>query len=153
MADLRNCRRCGRLFNYIGGNAICSTCKDEDEVDFQKVKKYLYDNPGASISEVASSLNISIEKIRKFLKEERLEIIGDEGLPVLECEKCQKPINTGRFCDACSRDLATGFSTVARDIEREHINSRNSGENDSIRLRYLSKNLDIPNKHKKGFRK
>lgn len=26
-----NCRRCGKLFNYIAGNKICPKCKEEIE--------------------------------------------------------------------------------------------------------------------------
>ena len=149
MADLRNCKRCGRLFNYIGGNPICSSCKDEDEADFQKVKKYLYENPGATISQVTSSLDISVEQIKKYLKEERLEIVGDDGIFTLLCEKCQKPIHTGRFCETCSRELTVGLSSAAKNITKSsnYINSQG--------LRYLSRNKDAgkANESKKGFGK
>ena len=85
MPDVRNCKRCGRIYNYLGGIPICPICKDEDEKDFQRVKKYLYENPKATMSEVASNLEISIEKIKRFLKKdwkllEMMLIVG------LECE-------------------------------------------------------------------
>ncbi|HHV95880.1 MAG TPA: MerR family transcriptional regulator, partial [Clostridiaceae bacterium] len=76
MPDVRNCKRCGRIFNYIGGVQLCPHCREEDEEDFKRIKRYLFENPKATVSEVASELNISIEKIKKFLREERLEIVG-----------------------------------------------------------------------------
>jgi len=49
MPDIRNCKRCGRLFNYIGGRPICQDCKKQDEEEFKRVKEYLYEHPKASI--------------------------------------------------------------------------------------------------------
>ncbi|NSW90057.1 MAG: MerR family transcriptional regulator [Firmicutes bacterium] len=135
MAELKNCKRCGKLFNYIGGIPICPACKDEEEADFQKIKKYLYENPGASISQVASDLNMGIDKIKKFLREGRLEIIGDDGIPILRCEKCGEPIKTGRFCDECSRSMSTEFSMAANKMKGK---KSFQGERPSVGMRYLS---------------
>lgn len=144
MAELRNCKRCGRIFNYLGSSPICATCKEDDEHDFQRVKKYLYENPRATISEVASELDISIEKIRKFLREERLEIVGEGGLTGLECEKCGVSIKTGRFCDDCNKDLALGFSNAARKIEQDV-----KGRDGSGGFKYLSRIIKGDNQNKK----
>jgi hypothetical protein len=40
MSNVRNCRRCGKLYNYIGGAPICSSCREKDEEDFKRVKVY-----------------------------------------------------------------------------------------------------------------
>lgn len=144
MAELRNCRRCGRIFNYLSGSPICTSCKEDDENDFKRVKQYLYENPKATISEVASELDISIEKIKKFLREERLEIVGNGGITGLECEKCGTFIKTGRFCDDCNKDLALGFSNAARKIEQNVRSKDGSGG-----LRYLSKIIKGDNQNKK----
>ncbi|HHY23555.1 MAG TPA: MerR family transcriptional regulator [Clostridiaceae bacterium] len=136
MAELRNCRKCGKLFNYIGGVSMCQVCKDEDEADFQKIKKYLYENPGASISQISGELNMTIEKIKRFLREGRLEIVGDNGIPVLHCEKCSKPIKTGRFCEDCSRGISKEFSSVIDKIKNK---TDYSGRNNASGMRYLSK--------------
>ena len=42
--DVRNCKGCGRLFNYYGGVPLCKTCKDKLEEKFQEVKEYLRQN-------------------------------------------------------------------------------------------------------------
>ena len=40
--EVRNCRNCGRLYNYMGGGyLICSLCKDELDKKFAEVKKYI----------------------------------------------------------------------------------------------------------------
>lgn len=119
MPDVRNCKKCGKIFNYIGGAPICQVCRQEDEEDFQKVKEYLYRNPGANITLVSTELDVSIAKIKRFLKEGRLEITGDEGNMILECENCGKAIKSGRFCEACERELTVGLRAAASQIKSE----------------------------------
>jgi flagellar operon protein (TIGR03826 family) len=137
MPDARNCRRCGKIYNYLGGAPICPACKDQDEATFRKVKEYLYQNPGAALSEVSSVLDVSVEKIKAYLKEGRLEIIGGEGNLILECESCGKAIKTGRFCDECSRDVAKGFKTTAQQMNNSV--SKAEAAQKAIGMRYLNK--------------
>jgi flagellar operon protein (TIGR03826 family) len=142
MSNVRNCRRCGKLYNYIGGAPICSSCREKDEEDFKRVKEYLYENPGATLSEVANTLEVSVEKIRRFLREGRLEIVGDDGNMFLECENCGKAIRTGRFCDQCGRDIQKELQTTAADMDDALYQSRfRSGGSG---LKYLSKDDSKP---------
>ena len=39
--NVRNCRGCGKVFNYVMGPFLCPRCRDEQEVIFQGVKKYV----------------------------------------------------------------------------------------------------------------
>lgn len=137
MPEVRNCRRCGKLYNYIGGQPICPDCKEKDEVDFKRVKEYLYQNPGATMSEVSTVLDVSMEKIRQYLRDGRLEIVGDEGNFVLECESCGKSIRTGRYCDACSVDLQRNLKSTAKQMDQSI--SRTEAEKKGLGMRYLSK--------------
>jgi len=108
MADLRNCSKCGRLFGYVG-KPICSYCAEEEEDEFGKVKEYLYDYPGSTVFEVSEATGVSTEKIMRFLKEERLQVSSENSNMLLECEKCNRPIATGRFCQNCKNDLHTSL--------------------------------------------
>ena len=49
--DVRNCRGCGRLFNYLQGPHLCPACMQKLEEKFSQVKDYLEDNPHATIPE------------------------------------------------------------------------------------------------------
>jgi len=82
---------------------------DDEEIEFKKVKEYVYDNPGATISETSQETGVSVEKIIRFLREERLEIKSEESNMVLECERCGVPIKSGRYCERCKRELNAGF--------------------------------------------
>lgn len=141
MPDVRNCRKCGKIFNYIGGAPICPACREKDEEDFQRVKKYLYENPGASLTQVSTELEISVEMIKRFLREGRLEIANDEGNLVLECENCGRSIKTGRFCPDCERNLASGFKSAASQMKLD-LDSRSTSERKSLGMRYLNKEYE-----------
>lgn len=105
--DIRNCRRCGRVYSYDGFN-ICPKCRRDDEADFQKVKKYIEENPSANIKEISDETEVDSKKIIEFLKEGRLEV-RDENNLLLSCERCGKPIKTGRFCDKCTLEMQREF--------------------------------------------
>ncbi len=137
MSEVRNCRKCGKIFNYIG-SPICPICKQAEEEDFKKIKDYLYRNPGSSITQVSIELDIGVEKIRRFLKDGRLEITGDDGNMILECENCGKSIKSGRFCDECERNLASELKATASQMKSE-IGGISDASRKVIGMRYLNK--------------
>ncbi|MCX7746379.1 MAG: MerR family transcriptional regulator [Clostridia bacterium] len=140
MPDVRNCRRCGKIFTYTGGMQICHICKEQDEIDFRKVKEYLYNHPGATMSEVSSALEISVERIKGYLREGRLEIVGDMGNLILECESCGKAIRSGRFCDECSRGLASEMQLTAKDMTDMSKTGQQPNAK-GVGMRYLNKDV------------
>lgn len=101
--DIRNCSRCGKVYRYDGFK-ICPNCRREDEADFEKVKEYIDEHPGANIKEVSDATEIDSRKIIEFLRAGRLEIMDENNL-ILSCERCGKPIKTGRFCDKCAFEI------------------------------------------------
>lgn len=44
--DVRNCRQCGKLYNYIGGSYrnLCPSCIKQLEDKFVEIKEYIRDN-------------------------------------------------------------------------------------------------------------
>ena len=135
--DIKNCKRCGKMFSYLSGMIICNECKKNDEEDFAKVKKYLYDNPGSSMQQISEVCEVSAEKITRFLREGRLEIREGSNV-ILECEICRKSIKSGRRCSSCAKQLerdmnkAGGLSAQETETEQEEDPAkRNRG------MRYL----------------
>ena len=51
--NVRNCRKCGKLFNYMMGMPICPACKEKLEQKFQEVKKYIRENRMSGIKAVS----------------------------------------------------------------------------------------------------
>ena len=66
-ADLRNCRECGRLFVFAG-RSVCVECVAKEEEQYKLVRRYVRDNPGASVFEVSRQTGVIEEKILRFLR-------------------------------------------------------------------------------------
>lgn len=107
--EVRNCRSCGRLFNYMGGAPLCPACQKKLEEKFQEVKAFLEENPNSSVETVAEELDVSVKQIRQWIREERLSlsVAGADGIV---CETCGKPIRTGRFCEKCKNNMANALA-------------------------------------------
>jgi flagellar operon protein (TIGR03826 family) len=112
--DVRNCRNCGRLFNYLGGPNICESCRSETEKKFQDTKEYIRENPRASIQEISEANEVSTNQIRQWIREERLQFSDDSPIGI-ECEICGATIKTGKYCEACKNKTA---DALAKSIEK-----------------------------------
>jgi flagellar operon protein (TIGR03826 family) len=113
--DVRNCRSCGKLFNYISGQPpLCHTCLQALEDKFAAVKEYIYNHPKASIQEIADDNDVSIMQIQKWIREERLAF-SDDSVIGIECENCGAMIKTGRFCKACKEKLAHNLGSIYKE--------------------------------------
>jgi flagellar operon protein (TIGR03826 family) len=133
MTELRNCRQCGKLYGNVGGSSICPKCHEAEEEVFRTVKEYVYDNPKATISQVSTELDVSVAKIKRYLREGRLEIVGDSNM-FLECLSCGKAIKTGKVCSGCAHDIANSFEDTAIEIDKA-IAKQNAEK--KIDMRYL----------------
>ncbi len=116
--DVKNCRRCRRLFNYIGGQPICPQCREELEKKFQEVKKYIFDNRGATLRDVVDNCDIEEGQIRQWVREERLEFSSGVDIGV-QCEKCGASIVSGRFCEKCKASMINDLTAAGRRPEAE----------------------------------
>ena len=112
--NVRNCRNCGRLFNYISGIVICPACKESLEAKFQEVKEYIREHKGAGIQEVAEACDVETAQIRQWLREERLEVTENSALFV-NCESWGTPIRSGRYCDKCKTELTRDLNGILKD--------------------------------------
>lgn len=116
MGDLRNCRRCGKLFAYMG-NPLCRQCIDQDEELFIKVREYIEKNLKCTTIEVASALDVPVEKILQFLREGKLELGKENTNMLLDCERCGRSISTGRYCSECATAMEQEFRKGSRTFE------------------------------------
>ena len=114
--NARNCRKCGKLFNYVSGPPICMACREALEAKFQEVKDYIRDHSHATLPEVAEACDVSQNQIQQWLKDERLEVTEGSGIALL-CENCGEPINSGRFCAKCKSSMADRLNERIRKPE------------------------------------
>ncbi len=132
--NVRNCRKCGKIFNYVSGPHICPKCREALEEDYQVVKKYIRENVGATISEVADECEVEVEQINQWIREERLEFA--ENSPIkLSCETCGASIRSGRFCDKCKAETANSMGkSIAKPKVQESIQVDHSKPNPKMRF-------------------
>lgn len=133
--DVRNCRDCGRLFNYIGGPKICPDCVEALDKKFLLAKEYIYNHSSAGLQDVAEAAEVSVAQIKQWVKEERL-IFSSEAGSVLECEQCGAPIVTGRFCQKCKDAMQKNLSSV---ILSKPVEKPAKAVREKERMRFLDK--------------
>ena len=98
--EVRNCRICGNLFNYVMGAQHCPLCKANMDKIFEQVREFLYENKGATITRVCENIDVSKGQIEQWVREERLTFATAEGSG-LTCKRCGTPIMTGTYCEHC----------------------------------------------------
>ncbi len=133
--DVRTCRKCKKIFNYLTGPILCPACKEKMEEKFQEVKKYISEHPGATIPEVAEECEVETGQIKQWLKDDRLELT--EGSPImLSCESCGAPIRSGRYCDKCRSNMTNGFQSILNSNKPKQPVQKKT-EKDNAKMRFL----------------
>lgn len=129
-----NCRKCGKLFNYITGNQICPKCKQAGEAKFQEVKKYIQQHRGCSMQEVCEECDVEPNQIQVWIRQERLQFSDDSPIRVA-CEGCGKMIGSGRLCPACKNEMSRNLNNMlTKDVEELKNEPRRKSSN---KMRFL----------------
>lgn len=132
--EVMTCKSCGRLFNYMGGPKMCVNCQRKLEDKFQDVKKYLDENPRATVSQVADDMDVSVKQIKQWIREERLTL-SEASMDGITCEHCGTPICSGRFCDKCKVAMQNTLSSAIDKPKK--IESEAERKKDGNRMRFL----------------
>ena len=82
--DVRNCKGCGKLFNYMSGAQLCPECRAKLEKKFSSVKDYIGEHPQASISQVAEDMDVSVKQIKQWVKEDHVQCSRDRAESVMK---------------------------------------------------------------------
>lgn len=122
--DVKVCKNCRRLFNYMFGPELCPECTkllsgdrgevakgtapvtlsanvSVDEAKFAQVRDYIMSNPKASVSQIAEVNDITPGKLFEWIREDRLEFSDESVHAWFTCEKCGAKIKSGRLCSRC----------------------------------------------------
>lgn len=133
--DVRNCRFCGRLFNYLSGTPICESCKAEVEKKFQEVKDYLREYPNSTMQAISEANDVSTKQITQWIRDERL-IFSDDSPIGIDCEVCGATIKTGRFCEACKEKMKNDLNSA---LYKEPVVKEYKPNRDKEKMRFLDK--------------
>lgn len=134
--NVRNCRKCKRLFNYVMGPVLCAACRQEEEDKFQEVKKYVSDNVRTGIHEVAEACDVSVKQIQQWVREERL-VFSDDSPIGIGCERCGKMIKSGKYCPECKAELTNTLNNAIG--KRGVFTPPPQPAKDGAKMRYLDK--------------
>lgn len=133
--EVKSCRRCKRLFNYLVGPYLCPKCKEELEEKFQEVKKYVQENPTCNINQVARECDVEINQLTLWIREDRLQFSEASG-SMVGCERCGVAIKSGRFCDECKVAMTKSFNQA---IASKKPESKPEDKSSGARMRYFDK--------------
>lgn len=132
--EIKACKRCGAIFQYITGKTICPRCKKKEEELFQEVKSFLRENPGSNMAEVSEATGAPIPMIEAFLREGRIEVTADSPMSI-SCERCGAKIRTGKYCDKCRNEVAADLNGMAQAMKDD--NKPEVKLHDGERMRFL----------------
>lgn len=135
--DVRNCRKCGKIFNYVAGPHICPACREQLEEQFTKVKDFIRENKEANMAQICEACEVPESQIKQWIREERL-FFGDDSPVGIECEGCGVTIKTGKYCDKCRADLTRGLmNAVSKPEEQKKNESGGSKRPGTGKMRFL----------------
>lgn len=133
--EVRNCKGCGKLFNFMPGQPpLCPACLKQLDVKFEEVKQYVYDHPNANIQKVAEENDVTVNQIKKWVREERLAFSEGSGIG-LGCESCGAMILTGRYCKKCKEKLGKTLSTAYE--KPKEAPKKKKEQDSSAKMRFL----------------
>ncbi len=134
LSNYKLCTMCGRTLPISYEKDYCPAC--EDDVLFKDIREYIRTHDVTEF-ELAEIFHIPQHKVRKWIKEGRIEYVaGENKMMNTRCQRCGVPVSFGTLCPNCMR-IMNGGKDVA------YISS--SKKTDSNRMRYLS-NDDSKNK-------
>lgn len=133
--NVRNCRSCGCIFNYVTGPVTCPACREKLEQKFQEVKEYIQKNKGAGIPQVAEECEVDAGQIRQWLREGRLELSADSPM-YLTCESCGKPVRSGRFCEKCAVNMTRNLQDALKS-GRQTLQKPEKNDGEGPKMRFL----------------
>ena len=131
--NVKNCRNCGKLFNYIAGPNICPACKEEIEKKFQQAKEFVRNTAHATVAMVAEEVDVPEQQVKQWVREERL-VFSDSAIAGVVCEVCGEPITTGRFCAKCKNQVMNDLSGAIKKPDAPVIHKK---AKDNPRMRFL----------------
>ena len=135
--NIRTCKKCRRLFNYVMGPSFCPACREQEEDKFQEVKKYVQEHGRCRMQEVAEACDVTMKQIQQWIRDDRL-MLSDDSPMGIECERCGKMIKGGKYCPTCSNEMAAKFQAAMGNPFAAQVAEKQDTRT-SARMRYLDK--------------
>ncbi|MDR7866325.1 MAG: flagellar protein [Sporomusaceae bacterium] len=99
--NLTNCIECGGLC-VENPSKLCNNCIRAEEEAEDKVAEYLRNADRATLDDINKATGVKHKIILRMLKRGR---IFSDAIISYPCETCGAPINEGRVCTSCSKNI------------------------------------------------
>lgn len=127
--NYKSCTVCCKPLPLSYEKECCPNC--EDEALFKKVREYIRSHSVTEF-ELAEVFGIHQSKIRKWIKDGRIEYVNDDKkMMTTHCSRCGVPITFGSLCANCMH-IMNGSKAVAYTPLDNAIHDRS-------KMRFLSK--------------
>lgn len=131
-SNYKSCSMCGRLMPIDYEKDFCPAC--EDDVLFKEVREYIRSHDVTEF-ELAEIFHISQSKVRKWIKEGRIEYVTTENKMVnTRCQRCGVPITFGTLCSDCMRVMngskEVSFISAGKKQDRNKMRFLMDGEDE-----------------------
>ena len=126
--EVKVCKNCRKLFNYILGPELCQDCSkliskaeqdslkqervlrlnsavQEDEDKYEQVRDYIMKHPKATIIQIAEDNDITPMKLLEWVRQDRFEFSEESEHAWFHCKKCGIKIKSGTLCNLCKLSL------------------------------------------------
>lgn len=113
--EICSCERCGKVVvKKSPAHTLCISCFEQEEFEFKRIKEFLNNNPLATVFQVSVNLDVPVRHIKRYLRENRLEIVERDNQKniFLRCEGCGIPILTGYYCTKCATSSPHNYKSV-----------------------------------------
>ncbi len=109
---IKNCTRCGTIFNKVASD-ICPTCVKEESELMETIRLYLKEHKMATIADVVRDTEIPVEVILDFIEDNLIVLVDNPNMSI-QCSRCGKLTQDGRLCANCKNDLVHELAFATR---------------------------------------
>jgi hypothetical protein len=131
------CEFCNKAFNSYGSK-ICSDCGKDIDDAYNKVRRYLYQQPEkADFLSIVEGTGISEKELSYLMKKGRVEIV-DRSPKSVRCRLCGGETKYGTLCDTCAARMLKEQLTKSEERRKElgrQQNERRRANDEEIKVR------------------
>ncbi len=123
ISNYKSCTMCGRALPINYEKDYCPAC--EDDVLFREIREYIRTHDVTEF-ELAEIFHIPQSKVRKWIKEGRIEYVtGENKMMNTRCQRCGVPVSFGTLCPNCMRVMNGGkevsYTSAAKKSDRSRM--------------------------------
>jgi len=111
--DLKNCKKCGRLFSPEQDTKICQKCSDVKDRDYELVEEAITLYHKITPSEIAAHTHLPQERVNEILKTSKVlaQDVDSESV----CTQCKKRPATADsdICLACQMAMFKSLNDIS----------------------------------------